>query len=138
MGGSDKPAKISCKKIEKFPSKIEKKLETTNFLKTSILSKCFSRHAECSFGNSHSHAHTNTHTKTFFATRSKISLWRSETKYKINSFQRVFFLKNFSWTNKFQFRQLHPFFCRMLESFHPKIRPVLESWDFYQKKLFSP
>ena len=93
LGGSNKPAKTSCKKIEKFPSKVEKKLETTNFSKTSILSKCFSRHVECSIGNPHSHTHTNTHTKTFFARRSKISLWKSETIDKINSFQKDFFQK---------------------------------------------
>ena len=66
-------------------------------------------------------------------------LWKSETKDTINSFQKVFFLKNFSWTNILQFRQLHPFFCRMLESFDPKLQPVVvKSWDFYQKKFFSP
>ena len=33
LGGSDKPAEISCKKIEILPSKIEKKYESTNFSK---------------------------------------------------------------------------------------------------------
>ena len=127
------------KKIEKFPSKVEKKLETTNFSKTSILSKCFSRHIECSIGNPHSHTHTPTHTPKHFSPEDPKLFSRSpRLKIKLIIFEKFFFLKNFSWTNKLQFRQLHPFFRRMLESFYPKIRPVVKSWDFYQKKLFLP
>ena len=139
MGGSDKPAKISCKKIEKFPSKIEKKYETTNFSKKCIFSKCFSRQVECSFGNPlpHTHRHTNRHTKTVCQTIHSFS-GSPRLKIQLILFRKFFFLKNFSWTNKLQFRQLHPFFCRMLESFDPKLQPVVKSWDFYQKKFFSP
>ena len=83
--------------------------------------------------------HTPTHTPKHFSPEDPKFLSGSpRLKIKIILFKKFFFVKNFSWTNKLQFRQLHPFFCRMLESFRPKHRPVVKSWDFYQKKFFSP
>ena len=131
------PPKIHAK-IRKIPVQNREKIRNYKLFKKSIFSKCFFRHVECSIGSPHPHTHTNTHTKTFFARRTKISLWKSETKDKINSFQKVFVLKNFTWTNKLQSGQPHPFFLSNARKFSSKTPTSRKKLRFLLKGIFLP
>ena len=51
---------------------------------------------------------------------------------------RKFFSPKLQLDKQIAISATQPIFFRMLENFHPKIRPVVKSWVFYQTKISSP